>query len=113
MVGTERRPEIISSLLDELLRLQRQRPMFGVGQLMISAKAVAACSADRAARLCRGGEKIGDVSRGCKPSQQDISMHRIIDARAFRKNENVDAMRGIDDAMANILTAFWQLQRPK
>ena len=40
-------------------------------------------------------------------------MHRIIEARAFRKNENVDAMRGIDDAMANILTAFWQLQRPK
>jgi len=33
-------------------------------------------------------------------------MHRIIEARAFRKNENVDARRGIDDTMANILTAF-------
>jgi hypothetical protein len=106
MVGTERRSEIIYSLLDELLRLQRQRPMSGAGQSMISSKAVAPYRADRAARLCRGGEKIGDVSRGCKLSQQDILMHRIIEARALRKNENVDAMRGIDDAMANILTAF-------
>jgi hypothetical protein len=32
MVGAERRSEIIYSLLDELLRLQRQRPMFGLGQ---------------------------------------------------------------------------------
>jgi hypothetical protein len=62
------------------------------------------CSADRASRRCRSGEKIGNVSRGYKLLQQDILMHRFIEARAFRKNENVDATRGI--AMANILTAF-------
>src|ERR1700694_585329 len=33
MVGTERRSEIIYSLLDALLRLQRQRPMSGNGML--------------------------------------------------------------------------------
>jgi hypothetical protein len=64
------------------------------------------CSADRASRRCRGGEKIGDVSRRYKLLQQDILMHRFIEARAFGKNENVDATRGIDDAMANILTAY-------
>jgi len=38
MVGTARRPEIIYSLLDELVRLQRQRPMSGLGQSMISSR---------------------------------------------------------------------------
>jgi hypothetical protein len=67
------------------------------------------CSADRASRRCRGGEKlakIGDVTRGYKLLQQDILMHRFIEARAFRKNETDDATRGIDDAMANVLKAF-------
>jgi hypothetical protein len=70
----------------------------GVRVALIEHRAVAAAA--------KNWQKLATCRAVTNLLQQDILMHRFIEARAFRKNETDDATRGIDDAMANVLKAF-------